>query len=278
MQLDAPMNWFFLAALFLFGLVFGSFGNVVIWRLPCGESLSHPGSHCPRCDTPIAWYDNVPILGWLLLRGVCRNCHEPISARYPIVELLSGILWVAAGVRFGFSLATVAAIVLFYLLMLLSFIDWDTMRLPNSLVGLLAVLGLGGAAAAQVTGLTIVPLLPQGTGVLSAPLVGALVGAIASAGVVLAIALIYSAVRKTQGFGTGDVKLLAALGLYLGLYGLMAMFLGTVIGAVYGVVSAQRAGESLRHKFAFGPFLAIGAVLTALFGQALWLWYIGLVG
>ena len=274
---DLPA-WLWLSALFLFGIVFGSFGNVVIWRLPRGESLSHTGSHCPNCETPIAWYDNVPLLSWALLRGKCRTCKAPISARYPTVELLSGLLWLAAGVRFGFTLVTLAAVTFFYLLLLLAFIDWDTMRLPNALVGLLAALGLAGAVVAQFTGLAIVPLLSPGSGWLSEPLVAALVGAVASAGIVLAIALIYSLVRKTQGFGMGDIKLLAAIGVFLGLYGLMAMFLGTLIGAVYGVVSARRANESLRHKFAFGPFLAVGAVLTGLFGQALWLWYIGLVG
>lgn len=278
MGLAGPPEWLWLSALFLFGLIFGSFGNVVIWRFPRGESLSHPGSHCPSCGSPIAWYDNVPLLSWVLLRGRCRMCQAPISARYPTVELLSGLLWLAAGVRFGFSLMTLAAVVFFYLLLLLAFIDWDTMRLPNPLVALLAALGLLGATVAQFTGLPMVPLLSQGSGALSQPLVGAIVGAAGSAGVVLAIALIYRFVRKTQGFGMGDVKLLAAIGVFLGLYGLMAMFIGTFVGAVYGVVSARRSGESLRHKFPFGPFLAIGAVLTVLFGQVAWVWYLGLIG
>jgi leader peptidase (prepilin peptidase) / N-methyltransferase len=278
MQLDGPMYWLWMASLFLFGLVFGSFGNVVIWRLPRGENLSHPGSHCPKCDSPIAWYDNVPLLGWLVLRGKCRNCQAPISPRYPLVELLSGVLWVSAGVRFGFSYTTLAAVVFFYLLQLLAFIDWDTMRLPNSLVGLMFVCGIAGAAVAQFTGVPIVPLIEQGSGILAQPLVASVVGAAASSLVVLAIALVYGAIRKTKGFGTGDIKLLAAIGAFLGLYGLMVMFAGTLIGAVYGVASARASGDSLKHKFPFGPFLAIGAVLTTLFGQAVWLWYTGLIG
>jgi leader peptidase (prepilin peptidase) / N-methyltransferase len=94
---------FYLVALFLSGLVFGSFGNVVIWRFPRGESLSHPGSHCPACETPIRWHDNVPLLSWLLLRARCRSCGSPIPPRYPVVELLGGLLWLAAGWRFGLT-------------------------------------------------------------------------------------------------------------------------------------------------------------------------------
>jgi leader peptidase (prepilin peptidase)/N-methyltransferase len=279
MQLDGPTNWLWLTALFLFGLVFGSFGNVVIWRLPRGENLSHPGSHCPKCDSPIAWYDNIPLLGWLRLRGRCRNCGVEISPRYPLVELLSGVLWVSAGLRFGFTYAAGVAVFFFYVLLLLSFIDLDTMRLPNVLVGLLFGAGLVGAAISQLAGIAIVPLISQGSGALANPLVASIVGAAASAGIVLVIVLLYQLVRGTRGFGMGDIKLLAAIGVFLGLYGLMVMFIGTLLGAVYGVTAARISGVSIREKkFPFGPFLALGAVLTTLFGQSLWYWYAGLVG
>jgi leader peptidase (prepilin peptidase) / N-methyltransferase len=277
MGYDALPQWLWLTTLFLFGLVFGSFGNVVIWRLPRKESLSSPPSHCPKCDTPIRWYDNIPLVSWLVLGGKCRDCKAPISPRYPGVELLCGVLWLAAGWRFGESFAALAAALLFYLLVLLAFIDWDTMRLPNSLVGIMFVSGLAGAAVSQFSGVPVTPLLiSAASGPLAAPLVSALAGALAAAGIVLLIGLVYSAVRGGPGYGMGDVKLLAAMGVYLGLYSLMALFIGTLIGAVYGVISARRAREGGQHRFPFGPFLAIGGVATVLVGPWIWAWYAGI--
>lgn len=275
----AVPQWFWLAALMLFGLAFGSFGNVVIWRLPRGESLSTPPSHCPKCETPIAWYDNVPLLGWLALRGKCRACGAPISLRYPGVELSSGILWVLAGIRFGQTPAALAAAAFLYLLLLLTLIDWDTMHLPNGLVGVLFGIGLAGALASQFTAVRVTPLLEwDAGGPLANPLVHALVGSLAGAGIVLALSLVYALIRKTQGMGMGDVKLLAAMGAFLGVYSLMALFLGTVVGAVYGVASGMRSGEGGSHKFPFGPFLAAGGAITLFVGPALWSWYARLAG
>lgn len=266
--------WMGLMSLFLFGLVFGSFGNVVIWRLPRGESLSHPGSQCPKCHTPIRWYDNVPLLSWLMLRAKCRKCGAPISWRYPTVELLSGLLWLAAGLRFGWTFSTAAAVAFLYLLLLLAFIDWDTMRLPNSLVGALFGVGVLGATVSQFTGVRMIPLLTwSGGGPLAQPLVGAAIGAALGGGVVLLISLTYAAVRKTQGMGMGDVKLLAAMGVYLGPYSIMALFFGTMLGAVYGLIPVPGSNEGGRRKFPFGPFLALGGALTLFFGPQIWSWY-----
>jgi len=270
-------TWFWLVVLFVFGLAFGSFGNVVIWRLPRGESLSSPPSHCPTCDAPIYWYDNVPVLSWLLLGGTCRSCGSPISRRYPAVELICGILWLVAGWRFGQTPVALAAAVFFYLLVLLAFIDWDTMRLPNSLVGILLGVGLAGALVSQFSSVWITPLVGSaGSGLLAQPLTGALLGATVTAGLVLLISLVYGVVRGGQGFGMGDVKLLVAMGMFLGLYTLMALFFGTLIGAVFGVISARRAKEGGRHKFPFGPFLVLGAVIVTVVGPSVWTWYSGL--
>jgi leader peptidase (prepilin peptidase) / N-methyltransferase len=276
MEFVAMPEWLWLTSAFLFGLVFGSFGNVVIWRLPRGESLSHPDSHCPVCETPIAWHDNVPLLSWLLLRGRCRSCGTPISPRYPTVELISAVLWMAAAWRFGMTWSGVAAIVFFYVLLLLAFIDWDTMRLPNSLVLLLFVVGAVGVVASHVLSTLVVPLLPAATGLLAMPAVSALAGALSAAGITLAISLVYSAVRGQRGYGMGDVKLLAVIGVYLGLYALMAMFFATLAAAVYGVSAARNSEEGGRLKFAFGPFLVAGAIFITMFGPQIWAWYRGL--
>jgi len=269
-------TWFFLTALALFGLVFGSFANVVIWRFPRGESLSQPPSRCPACETPIRWYDNIPVVSWLALRGRCRACGTRISPRYPTVELLSGVLWVVAGVRFGQTWQTAFAVAFFYLLMILSFIDWDTMRLPDQLVGFTALIGVVGAVVSALTGIALVPLAPV-IGLPAAPVTTAVIGALLGIGVSLAIALLYSLIRKVDGFGGGDVKLLGAMGIFLGPYVLLAFFAGSVLGAIYGVVATAASRLGLQTKFPFGPFLAIGAILTVLWGPTVWHLYTGLL-
>ena len=269
-------SWFFLTALALFGLAFGSFANVVIWRFPRGESLSHPPSRCPACETPINWYDNIPVASWVLLRRRCRACGSRISARYPTVEVLSGLLWVIAGVRFGQTWQTAFAVGFFYLLLILSFIDWDTMRLPDPLVGITALVGVSGAIASAATGVELVPLTPV-LGIPAAPVATALIGALLGIGVSIAIALLYSLIRKVDGFGGGDVKLLGAMGVFLGPYVLLAFFAGSVLGAIYGLIATSASRLGLQTKFPFGPFLAVGGVLTAVWGPVAWQLYVGLL-
>ncbi|MDY0088060.1 MAG: prepilin peptidase [Coriobacteriia bacterium] len=271
-------DWFFCSVLFIFGLLTGSFANVVIWRFPRGESVVSPPSACPRCMAQIQWYDNIPVVSWLVLRGRCRECGEPISPRYPAVELLCGVLWLAAGLRFGMSLQTAFAIVLFFFLLLLAFIDLDTMRLPNPIVGALFVIGVGGVVFSQLTDIVALPLTPLGRGIFGEPVAMALLGALASGGVALAIAGAYALIRKREGFGMGDVKLLGSMGVYLGLYGVLVFFAGSILGAAYGIAMNVKKGDSLATKFPFGPFLALAGVLVALFGPAVWSWYLGLLG
>lgn len=258
-----------------FGLVFGSFANVVIWRFPRSESLAFPGSHCPVCDAPIAWYDNVPIIGWLGLRGRCRSCGVKISARYPVVEAFSGALWLASWLEFGLTGRTLFAIAFFYLLLILAFIDMDTMRLPNRLVAILVAIGFVGVLVSQFLAMPAAPLL-DGVGLLSSPVLFALAGLVVGGAFPLAVSGLYAAVRKKQGLGMGDVKLTATIGVFLGPYTLMALFFGSAIGAVYGLATAR--GEGIRRKIPFGPFLAIGAVMTTVVGQQLWAGYLKLLG
>ena len=277
----------------MFGLVFGSFANVVIWRFPRGESLSHPDSHCPICDTPIQWRDNIPVLSWLMLRGKCRACGVKISARYPVVELMSGALWVLAGLRFGPSLHVVFAVAFFYLLLLLAWIDIDTMRLPNALVALLAVVGLAGALTAQLTGVPAVPLIGGTVTSIPSPLLMAILGALMSAVPALLLSLIMAAILKRPALGMGDVKLLGAMGVFLGAYGLMAFFVGSLVGVVFALMSrgpsvAESSDDSgplptsdeepsKRGLFPFGPALAMGAVIVTLVGPQVWAWYLSLL-
>lgn len=260
----------------LFGLLFGSFGNVVIWRFPRGESLSHPGSHCPRCDAPIAWYDNIPIVSWLLLGGRCRACGAPISVRYPVVELLSGVLWALPVAVWGVTAQAGFAVVFFYLLLLLTFIDIDTQRLPNALVAIAGAAGVAGALWAQFSGEPTVPLI--GAGPFESPILAALVGAVVSAGAALLISGAYWLIRRAEGVGMGDIKLLAAIGLFLGAYGLMAFLIANLLGAVGSVISLSGSGSGMRTRIPFGPYLAAATVIIALVGEPLLRWYLNLVG
>jgi leader peptidase (prepilin peptidase)/N-methyltransferase len=270
---------FYLIALFVFGLVFGSFGNVVIWRLPRGESLSSPGSHCPSCGHPVRPRDNVPVVSWLLLRGRCRDCGAPISVRYPVIEFASGGLWVLAGLAFGVSWSAAVAVVLFYVLLLLAAIDLDTMRLPNPLVALLAVTGLAAAVASQLTGVPVAPLTPlPSAGWLSQPLAAALFGVVVGGAVPIGIAYAYMALRKRKGMGEGDFKLIGAAGLFLGPYVLVALLLGSLLGAVSGLALARGEGPLSSRRFPFGPFLAAGIILAAVAGPALMRWYLSVAG
>jgi leader peptidase (prepilin peptidase)/N-methyltransferase len=262
----------------LFGLLFGSFANVVIWRVPRGESIVSPGSHCPTCDTPVAWYDNVPIVSWLVLRGRCRHCHEPIALRYPLVEAASGALFLLAALVWGAGVRALFGAALFWFLLVLSLIDLEHMRLPNPLVGALAVVGLLGALLSEIGGAHVVPLTADGGSALAAhPLALSLVGVLLGGGLPAMIALAYSAIRGRSGFGMGDVKLLGVLGIFLGPYVLLTFFVASLVGAVGGAIIGR--GHDLSgRRIPFGPWLAAGAVITAIAGPALVSGYLGLVG
>lgn len=267
---------FLYVVLLVFGLAFGSFANVVIWRLPRHESLSSPGSHCPACETPISWFDNIPVVSWMILRGRCRSCSVRISARYPVVEGLVALLWVVCGVQFGATAYTAFAAFLTYLLVILSAIDLDTQRLPNPLVLVLGLVGLAGILMTELTSFHLVPLTrPAGT---MSPLAAAAIGSLSAGGLSYGIAAAYKGVRGKSGFGMGDVKLLIALGPFLGVYNFGVLFLGSVLGAVGGVIIARKSSDGMATRIPFGPFLAAAAAILLFFGPNMWAWYARLVG
>jgi len=282
----AGSTTFYLTFLGLFGLLFGSFANVLIWRVPRDESIVSPGSHCPRCGHDIRWYDNIPVVSWLVLGRKCRDCGEPIPWRYPAVELASGALWVIAGLRWGFSVTTPLAIGFFYMLLVLSVIDLDTRRLPTPLVAVIGIAGVVASVAAWLTGLPFAPLAPVSTtGLLANPLVASALGFALGAGTSFGIAFLYSILRGRDGLGFGDVRLLGAMGIVLGPWVLMAYALANFIGvavAVPALMAARWASADGERRapasFPFGPYLAVGAILTALWGPAMWAWYLGLLG
>lgn len=254
-----------LVLLAVFGLAVGSFLNVVIVRVPAGESLLHPPSRCPLCETAIAPRDNVPVLSWLLLRGRCRGCGEPIPAGYPLVEAGNALLWVITGMVYELSWAVVPYLLLFSVLLALSVIDLELYILPNAIT-----------YPAIVTSLIAIPLLSFA---LSDEPVRSILyaygGGIAFAGLLLVPLLAWELVVKKEGMGMGDVKLALLLGLWLGWFHpvlpLVALILSSLFGLVVGVGVMIVRRES--RAFPFGPWLALGAIVALLAAQPILRWY-----
>ncbi len=252
--------WVEAAFLFIFGLLLGSFANVVIHRLPKGESVVKPRSRCPKCGVLIAAYDNIPVFSWLLLRGKCRSCQAPISIRYPLVELVTGVLFAAIFLKHGMTWSTLEYLLLAWGLVVVSCTDLDLMILPDvfTLPGI--VLGLVGAA-----------INPDRS------FYSSLAGVLMGGGFLWAVAYLYLVVRKEEGMGGGDIKLLAWLGAVLGWPAVpFVVLVSSVVGSVVGLVLAIRGRAGLKSVIPFGPYLALAAVIYLLGGDRLGMWYIGL--
>lgn len=255
--LDLPQGWL-LAGVAIFGACIGSFLNVVVHRVPRRLSLAHPPSTCPACEARIAFYDNIPVASWLVLRGRCRRCHTPISIRYPALELATAVLAVLCVWRFG---VTAQALVMFALLAALeavALIDWEHMIIPDSIS--LGFLGLG---------LVLSPWTGPGP-------VASLTGAVAGGGLLLAVAALWRKARGIDAMGGGDIKLMAAVGAFLGtLDALLVIFLGAALGAVFGVAILRRGGQA---RIAFGTFLSAATFVIVFFGDQLVDWYLRAAG
>ena len=236
----------------ILGLSLGSFVNVLIHRLPGGKSLFLPPSHCPRYGKPVAFYDNVPVLSFLWLRGRCRRCGQPISWRYPAVEVLLGALAFGLWRRWGDPAWTTAALVAVSALVAVAFIDWDTFLIPDELsVGLL---GLGVLTAA---------VNPAFSGSFPWRLAASLGGAAAGFAMSWAVATFGEALFKREAMGGGDIKLLAAVGAWSGALGAFdCLLLGSMVGAVYGAALLARRKVRRQDPIPFGPFLSAAAVFN----------------
>ena len=228
------------------GLCVGSFLNVVVHRLPRGENLNRPGSHCPGCGHPVRPYDNIPVVSWLLLRGRCRDCGTPISARYPLLEAVTAALWVSVLVAKWDDAAQIAlGLVLVTLMVAVVPIDLEHQLILNRMT-------YPAAALALVIGLTLEPgFVPE-----------QLIAAVAAGGFFLLAALAYP-----KGMGLGDVKLAAVMGLYLGRAVGPAILVALVAGVLVGVIVIRRHGR--KAGIPFGPFLALGSVIALFAGDAL---------
>ncbi len=254
--------------IFIFGLIFGSFFNVVISRLPKGESIAFPPSHCPKCNEKIKPYDNIPLLSHPILKGRCRACGGSISPRYFFVELLTGLLFLAAFQRFGLNESFLLALFLLSVLIVSAFIDLEEMIIPNKLI----YPALGIAAF-----LTLASALSQ----ISLPLIGktgpieSLLGFLLGGAFLYLVAVIGERFYNQEVMGGGDIKLAAFMGIFLGRYVALALFLGFFFGSLFGLISILQ-GNDLKKLIPFGPSLALGGAVTLLYGPNIYRFYISL--
>jgi leader peptidase (prepilin peptidase)/N-methyltransferase len=246
----------------VFGLMIGSFLNVCIGRIPAGESVARPGSRCPSCKTPIAWYDNIPVVSYAVLGGKCRKCRRPISLRYPIVELVTAGAFVLQASVFGDEPWLLASrLVLTAILIVLFGTDFDTQRLPNVLTLPGIAIGLAGSL-----------FLPPG-------IWDSLVGAALGAGILLAIRWVWLRFRGVDAMGLGDVKMLAMIGAFLGWKQVwVVLVLASFAGAIVGIGLTLAGLRSMQSKLPFGTFLALAGYVASLWGDQLVAWYVGLSG
>lgn len=244
-----------LSAALVLGLIIGSFLNVCIYRLPRNESLITPASRCPSCHHPVRWWDNIPVISFLVLGGRCRDCGRRISWRYPIIELVSGIGYLLLVWRFGLGWQTVVYALLFSALVVITFIDLDHQIIPDRIT-------LPGIIVGLIASSLILPV-----GFLDA-LIGLLLGG----------ALFYGvAVASRGGMGGGDIKLIAMIGAFLGWkQALLTIFIGALSGSLIGLFLMVFHGKSRKYPVPFGPFLSLGAVVSLFAGPAIWGWYLNL--
>lgn len=250
----------FYSVVFVLGIVFGSFLNVCILRLPLHETIISEPSHCFKCNYRLKWYDLVPLVSWIILKGRCRNCHEAISKQYPIIEAVNGFAWVVIviirrGISFNmiYDITTLCYLALFSVLLVLSIIDFRTYEIPLGCnifilaVGLIHLIVDYSNWLLYVIGLTAVSIF---------------------------LYLIYVA-SKGRGIGGGDVKLMAACGLLLGWkLNIVAFLVGCILGSVIHILRMKISKED--HVLAMGPYLSIGVMISALWGDRIIYWYLGM--
>lgn len=254
----------------LLGAILGSFLNVVIHRYPLEESIVSPPSHCPSCRTRIRWYDNIPLVSWVVLRGRCRACGAHITTRYPLVELANALFYVAVYLHTGVSVAFIPIAAMVSMLIVLIYIDADIQILPD-------VIDLPGIVLGLIIGALGIGALEPSL-VLSQSLADAALGAFIGGGSIAVIILTYWLVRKIEGMGWGDAKMMAMLGAMMGWRAALAtLLLGSVTGAIVGVPLALRSSRGMQYALPFGIFLGIAGLAILFFGHTLTSWYLALM-
>jgi len=245
---------------FFFGAILGSFLNVCIYRLPKGQSILSPPSHCPHCGNSIKFYDNIPIFSYFILAGKCRKCKKPISFRYPVVEGLSGLLSVALFMKYGPTVQFLLFLSFTSLLLIITFIDFDYQIIPDviSIPGIF--FGIGASF--------FMPLMSW---------FESLIGILSGGGLLLIVAMGYKWFTGREGMGGGDVKLLAMVGAWLGWRAIPFILLSSsMIGVIIGGAAGLITQKGLKYKIPFGPFLSLASIIYIFFGRELIAWYLAL--
>ena len=243
---------------FLFGLALGSFLNVCIYRIPLKKSIVHPPSSCPNCGAEIRFYDNIPVISYILLLGRCRQCHAPISFRYPLVELITGLLSAALFIKFGLSPNYILLFLFTASLIAIAFIDLQHKIIPDviSLPGILVGVVFSFFPSAGISPLE------------------ALIGVVGGGGFLFLVGTAFEKVTGREGMGGGDVKLLAMIGAWMGWKALpFIILISSLSGAVIGGVSLAASRQGVGSRIPFGPFLALGALVFLFFGDDIVLWF-----
>jgi leader peptidase (prepilin peptidase)/N-methyltransferase len=243
---------------FILGTCIGSFLNVCIYRIPRGQSIAFPGSKCPSCETKLGVFDLIPLLSFLLLKAKCRHCSAPLSYRYFLVELLTGIIFVSLYLRFGFFWQTVVYWILTSILIAASFIDYEFHIIPNGLV----LSGFAVVLATKIAGYNI-------------PLMDGVYGLAVGAGFLGIVALASLLILKKEGMGGGDIKLMAMVGLFIGWRAtILALMLAVLSAALVSLLLMVFKLLKREDHIPFGPFLAIGSIVAILYGNEVINWYV----
>jgi leader peptidase (prepilin peptidase)/N-methyltransferase len=247
--------------IFLMGLCIGSFLNVCIYRLPESKSIVHPRSMCPNCDTLIPFYDNIPLFSYLWLKGQCRRCKVKISMRYPMVELLGGLVALGTYLRFGLTIETLIYYVFIAALLVVTFIDLDHRIIPD-------VITLPGIPICFAASFAL-PVITYKD---------ALLGILVGGGSLFLVAWVYTILTKKEGMGGGDIKLLAMMGAIVGWQGvLFTIFVASLVGTLAGFAVMLQSRKGMKLAVPFGPFLSIGSITYIFFGTELVTWYLNLL-
>lgn len=242
---------------FAFGAIVGSFLNVCIYRIPLKQSVVSPPSSCPQCGSSIRWYQNIPVLSWVLLRGRCAECSMSISARYPLVESLTGALYMLVFWAFGYTFTTSAFWLFVSLLIIVTFIDLDHRIIPNSI-------SLPGVLIGFIASF-FMPWLNWSD---------SLLGVVLGGGSLLLVAVVYKLVAKREGMGMGDVKLLGMIGAFLGWKSIFPIiFVASLVGSIVGVSQMLFKGADSKLALPFGPFLSLASLIYIFWWNDLFLWY-----
>ena len=280
-MIDQPIavpTWFLLSIAAIYGLLIGSFLNVVIYRLPAGQSLARPRSRCPKCETQIAWYDNIPVFSWVLLRGRCRSCANPIAWRYPAVEVLTSAVAIGATIRFAgleetTSLVALGATVVYFAflasLIVISFIDIDHMIIPDRISLPMIPIGIIATTAFSVAGVAV-----------TTPIMSVL-GAVIGYGIIWIIRWVGTRALGQEAMGLGDAKLMAMAGAWLGPWPsiLLVLLIASFSGAIHGIGYSILRRTSLRGvEMPFGPWLCLGIAMALLLGDPIVHSYLQAIG